>query len=88
VILDASVSGAMGLLHRRTAMLLLARPHARSLRGLLGPIVLSLSVGPDPLRKMIPAVGVVLGRLRVASTLILFVPVRVISSSLKRVESV
>jgi hypothetical protein len=49
--------------------------------------VLSLSVGPEPLRKMIPAVGVVLGRLRVASTLTLFVPVRVMSSSLKRVGS-
>jgi len=74
--------------HRSTAIFLLARPHARSLRGLLGPIVLSLSVGPDPLRKMIPAVGVVLGRLRVASKLILFVPITVISSSLKRVGSV
>jgi len=68
-------------------MFLLARPHARSLRGLLGPIVLSLSVGPEPLRKMMPAVGVVLGRLRLDSTLTLFVQVRVISSSLKRVGS-
>jgi len=87
VILDASASEAVGLLHRRTAMFLLAKPHARSLRGLLGPIVLSLSVGPDPPRKMTPAAGVELGRLRVASTLTLFVPVRVISSSLKRLGS-
>ena len=87
MILDASASEAVGLLHRRTAMFLLARPHARSLRGLLGPIVLSLSVRPEPLRKIMPAVGVVLGRLRVASTWTLFVPVWVISSSLKRVGS-